>query len=62
MASVYARSQLHPFGKISVLRETSVLVAMVIDPWCFQKPLNSHKIIDCIAIAFGAVCLVWLKR
>ena len=44
-------------GKVSALRETSILFAAVIGMLFLREPITSRKIIGAVTIACGAVCL-----
>lgn len=46
-----------PVGPVSALRETSVVFAAVIGRLFLHERLTAHRLIVCLVIAAGAICI-----
>jgi drug/metabolite transporter (DMT)-like permease len=50
-----------PMGATSALRETSVLFAALLGRFALGEELTRARVVSCVAIAAGAVCLGWSR-
>jgi drug/metabolite transporter (DMT)-like permease len=51
---------LNPMGPVSALRETSVVFAAVIGRLFLNETLSASRLLACLVIAVGAICLSWV--